>query len=616
MDTTQEVLSQVTIFSKYAKYIPELKRRETWAELCDRNMQMHIKKFPMLTPEIKKVYKNFVLTKKVLPSMRSMQFAGRPIELSNTRIFNCSFLPIDSLDAFPETMFLLLSGTGVGYSVQKHHIGKLPIIKGPKEKTRRFLVGDSIEGWADAIKVLVRSYYEGKSDPIFDYRDIRQKGARLVTSGGKAPGPDPLRICIEQIRAIMNAAIGRKLTTLEAHDILCFIADAVLAGGIRRAAMIALFSPDDLDMMSSKSGLWWETNPQRGRANNSVILLRESTTEEMFFDIWKKVEESGAGEPGIIWTNDLEYGTNPCGEISLASYQFCNLVEVNASDCDTQEELNSRVKAAAFIGTLQASYTDLHYLRPIWKEVTERDALIGVSFTGIASNKITKLNLQEAAAIVMAENESLAKRIGINPAARSTTEKPAGSTSCVLGSSSGIHGWHNDFYIRRMRVGKNEALYEYMVNNLPDLIEDCHFKPHLEAMMMFPQKAPSGAIIRTESFMSLLKRVAKFNLEWVHAGHRSGPNYNNVSCTISLKPSEWGRCGVWMWNNRTVYNGISVLPYDGGSYIQAPFEDITEDQFNDMVKHIHNIDLTQVVEDYDDTKLSEQAACAGGGCEI
>ncbi len=312
MDTTQQILSDVTIFNKYAKFVPEINRRETWEEIVDRNVSMHVRKYPNMKDEIQRVYKDYVYTKKVLPSMRSLQFGGRPIELANNRLFNCAYTPADSIDIFKEVMFLLLGGSGVGYSVQKHHVEKLPVVQGPKEKIRRFLVGDSIEGWADAIKILVESYFLNKAIPEFDYRDIRPKGARLITSGGKAPGPDPLRICIEHIRAKLNNAIGRKIQPIEVHDILCHIADAVLSGGIRRAAMIALFSRDDMDMLTCKSGAWYELNPQRGRANNSVVLHRDDIQKEEFFDIWERVQFSMAGEPGIFWTNNYELGTNPC----------------------------------------------------------------------------------------------------------------------------------------------------------------------------------------------------------------------------------------------------------------------------------------------------------------
>lgn len=616
MDVSQRILSDITVFNKYAKWIPELGRRESWDELCDRNQAMHMAKYPQLKDEIKRVYKTFVKTKKVLPSMRSMQFGGRPIELSNNRMFNCAYVAVDSSAAFWESMFLLLGGSGVGFSVQKQHVAQLPVVQGPTQKQRRFLIGDSIEGWADAVKVLVRSYFEGKSDPAFDFRDIRPKGSRLITSGGKAPGPDPLRICLDHLRSVLNGALGRQLTSLECHDMMCHIADAVLSGGIRRAALISLFSEDDLDMLSCKAGAWWELNPQRGRANNSVTLKRGSVMKDEFLAIWERVRASGSGEPGIFWTNDYDIGTNPCCEISLVSMQFCNLTEINGDDVDTQEELNERARAAAFIGTLQAGYTDFHYLRPQWKENTERDALIGVGMTGIGSGKVQQLDLEQAAYMVNAENARIAALIGINPASRTTCVKPSGTSSLTVGSASGIHAWHNDFYIRRMRVGKAEPLYRYMIENFPSLIEDCKFKPHLEAVMSFPQRAPAGSILRTEPALDLLERVKLFNSKWVFSGHRQGANNHNVSCTISLKDEEWESCGEWMWENREFYTGISVLPYDNGSYVQAPFEDCTEEKYNEMMSLMHDIDLTKVVEHDDNTSLNDQVACAGGACEI
>jgi ribonucleoside-triphosphate reductase len=615
MDISQKILSDITIFNKYAKYIPEINRRESWEELVERNMAMHIRKYPQIKEEIKANYK-YVFNRQVLPSMRSLQFGGAPIELANNRMFNCAFSPADHPAIFSETMFNLLGGSGVGFSVQNRHVSQLPTIIGPTNKQRRFLIGDSIEGWADAVKVLIKAYTMGKSDPVFDFRDIRHKGARLVTSGGKAPGPDPLRICLDKLRSVLNDAIGRKLKPLEVHDMICHIADAVLSGGIRRAALISLFDKDDYDMLSAKSGAWWELNPQRGRANNSVILNRDEITEDEWFALWKRVEESGSGEPGVFWTNDYDVGTNPCAEISLRPNQYCNLVEVNVSDVTTQEELNNRVKAATFIGTLQAGYTDFHYLRNVWKDTTEKEALLGVSMTGIASGGVLKLNLEEAANVTKVENERVASLININPSYRITTVKPAGTTSLVLGSSSGIHAWHNDYYIRRMRVGKNEPLYTYMKEKVPALIEDCSFKPHLEAVMSFPQKAPEGALLRTESYQDILERVKRFNQEWVAGGHNQGSNTHNVSCTISLKDDEWEECGKWMWENRYNYTGISVLPYNGGTYIQAPFEDCTKATFEEMFEHLKEIDLTKVIEHEDHTEAKDNLACSSGNCEV
>lgn len=979
MNKSTQILSDITVFMKYAKYIPELQRRETWTELVDRNKAMHIKKYPQLAEDIEEAYK-YVYDKKILPSMRSMQFAGKPVEINPARIYNCAYLPIDDWRAFGEAMFLLLGGTGVGYSVQKHHIEKLSEIRLPNaNRKKRYLVNDSIEGWADAVKMLVKSYFTGGPTVNFDFSDIRPKGARLVTSGGKAPGPQPLKECLIKLDGILSQKQnGDKLSPIEVHDMVCHIADAVLAGGIRRAALISLFSADDDEMIACKSGNWWETNAQRGRANNSAVLLRHKITEQFFFDLWKRIELSGAGEPGICLTNDKDWGTNPslrrgtkvlttdgvypieelegktfnvknlngeiseakcwlsgkgkklykltlsggheyyataehewpvwdgekyvkvktpdvqggalmpilresslfngsvgtyddgfmmgwligdgwsneyttdvtarhsfivsdkdkldgvadilertvrpytnsqfhqdyknenieddefmvvqkvkqststmqitnkqfsqvisdfgyknkqsglpsiswkdgseefrrglidglfssdghvekdkkrivlctkheklatdvsellgfygiktniraavsklngkdypqwklnieeggsikhfrslfkltskhkqaaldsynfpyniennniqvvgveetdlhedvwdisvydethcfqiahvvtgnCCEIALRPFQFCNLCEVNVSDIESQEDLNQRVRAASLIGTLQAGYTDFHYLRDIWRRTTEKDALIGVSMTGIGSGTVLGYDMKEAAGVVKEENERVAQIIGINKSARTTTVKPAGTSSLTLGTSSGIHAWHNDYYVRRIRVGKNEAIYSYLLENHPQLVEDEYFRPHDTAVISVPQKAPEGAILRTESAIELLERVKKVHKEWIKPGHRSGQNTHNVSATVSIKPEEWEEVGWWAWGNRKSYNGLSVLNYDGGSYTQAPFEDITEEQYEEMAAHLDNIDLSKVVELEDNTELKEQAACAGGVCEI
>jgi ribonucleoside-diphosphate reductase alpha chain len=615
MDVTQEILSEITTYMKYAKFDPTKNRRETWNELVTRNKEMHQAKFPQLKNEIEEAYK-LVYDKKVLPSMRSLQFAGKPIELNNARIFNCSFLPLDDWRSFSEIMFLLLSGCGVGYSVQTHHIEQLPEIKVPT-KHKRYLVGDSIEGWADAVRMLCKAYFTGAPLPLFDFRDIRPKGAQLITVGGKAPGPEPLKECLFNLGKIFERKQnGDKISSVEAHDMACHIADAVLSGGIRRAALISLFNLDDEDMLTCKFGNWWEENPQRGRANNSAVVMRHKIDEEEFFKLWKKIELSGSGEPGIYFSNDKDWGTNPCCEIALRSYQFCNLCEVNVSNVESQEDLNERVRVGAFIGTLQAAYTDFHYLRDIWRKTTEKDALLGVGMTGIGSGAILAYDLKKAADLAKEENARVAEVIGINKAARVTTVKPSGTSSLVLGTSSGIHAWHNDYYIRRIRVGKNEAIYNYLAINHPELVEDDFFKPTIQAVISVPQKAPAGSILRTENVIDMLERTKRFNVQWVKKGHRKGANTNNVSATVSIQENEWEQVGQWMWENRNTFNGLSVLPYFGGSYTQAPFEDITEEQFNEMATHLHNIDLSKIVEFSDETALMDQAACAGGACEI
>ena len=619
MNNNNKILSDITVHMKYAKYIPELNRRETWEELVTRNKEMHQKRYPDLYNEIEENYR-YVYKKKVLPSMRSLQFSGKPIEISPNRLYNCSYLPIDHVDSFSESMFLLLSGCGVGYSVQKHHIEKLPHVTKPFDmRTRRFVIGDSIEGWSDAIKVLIKSFLGSKrsSKIKFDYSDIRPKGARLVTSGGKAPGPQPLKECLLKIKGILDAKDdGAKLTTLEVHDIVCHIADAVLAGGIRRAALISLFSAYDEEMISCKSGSWWEHNPQRGRANNSAVLIRHKITKQFFMDLWKRIELSGSGEPGIYFNHDKDWGTNPCCEIALRPFQFCNLCEVNVSNVVDQADYNARVKAATFIGTLQAGYTEFHYLREIWQETTERDALIGVSMTGIGSAAVLQMDMKEGANIVKQENKRVSKLIGINRAARTTCVKPAGTTSLVVGTSSGIHAWHNDYYIRRLRVGKNEAIYKYLVEKHPELVKDEYFRPHDTAVIEIPQSSPKGSILRTESAFDLMERVKRVAIDWVKEGHVTGSNTHNVSATISLKEDEWDKAGKWMWDNREHYNGLSVLPYNGGTYTQAPFEDITKKEFEKLVKLLQDVNLENVMETTDETDLSGELACAGGSCEI
>jgi ribonucleoside-triphosphate reductase len=550
--------------------------------------------------------------------MRALQFGGKPIELNPARGYNCAFMHADDWHFFPELMFLLLGGSGVGYSVQKHHVSKLPEVKKPLKKKKRHLIGDSIEGWSDAIKVLIKAYFFGEADPVFDFSDIRLKGVLLKTSGGRAPGPQPLKDCIHNLRKILDAVeTGDKLTPLQVHDMACFIADAVLSGGIRRAAMLALFSFEDEAMLACKAGNWWELNPQRARANNSVCVLRHKVKKKQFLTLWKKIEASRAGEPGIIFSNNAEWGMNPCAEIALRSNQFCNLTTINVSNIESQQDFNERAKAAAFIGTLQASYTDFHYLRDIWRETTEKEALIGVSQTGIAVGEVLKYNLTEAAEIVVAENQRVADLIGINPAARNTALKPEGTgTLTIAAISSGIGACHNDFWIKAMRANKAEAMWKYLSMKLPKLVEDDYFKPTTDGIINFPMKAPKGAILRHESVMDLLERIKKYSIEWVKPGHIRGDNTHNVSATVNIKDDEWEMVGEWMWENREHYSGLSVLPYDGGSYIQAPLQDCTEEKYNELIKYITDIDLSEVVEYTDETDLKDQAACAGGACAV
>lgn len=634
MDLGLEALSRITTFSKYAKHNPILQTREEWDQIVDRYKEMMVKKYPKLEKSIEQSMV-FIREKKVLPSMRALQFAGPAAEVNNARIYNCCYLPIDSLHSFSETMFLLLGGTGVGYSIQSHHVNQLPNITTPGKK-RNYLIEDSIMGWADAIKMLMKAYLTGGALPVFDFRAIRQKGARLVTAGGKAPGPEPLKLCLVHIQAILDRKQpGEKLTPLECHDILCHIANSVLAGGIRRSAMICLFDKDDEEMITCKYGNWWELNEQRGRANNSAVLKRGEVTEEEFIQLWKRIEMSGSGEPGTYWTNNKDWGTNPCCEIALRPYQFCNLCEVNVNDIISQEDLNDRVCAAAFFGTLQAGFTNFHYLRPIWTKTTQKDALLGIGMTGIGSGEILKYNLEEAAHLAKVTNQLISEQLGINEAARVTCIKPSGTTSCVLGTSSGIHAWYAPYYLRTIRFGKNEAIAQYLIINHPELCEDDLLRPTDTVCVRIPIKAPEGSIFRTETAIDTLERVKKFTQEWIKPGHVSGDNTHNVSATISIDKNrmypleridmnqeeklyidEWEEVVNWMWENRDYYNGLSVLPFDNGSYTQAPFEEISKEEYEERIKHLKHLDLTKVIELDDNVEFGAIQACAGGQCSL
>lgn len=718
-DLSIEILSELTAFSKYARFNEEIGRRETWEENVARVEGMHIRKFPELKNDITKAF-DYVRRKEVVPSMRSMQFGGEAIEKMNIRIFNCSFISIERPAIFSEIMVLLMAGTGVGYSVQQRHINKLPEIKTPK-RSKKYVIEDTINGWADALKALIKSYFYGTQMPIFDYSGIRPKGTILKTSGGKAPGPEPLRKCLDEIQSIFTRkSVGEKLKPIEVHDIVCHIADCILAGGIRRSATIALFDAFDEEMLNCKGYLsaqmesdftfnkqtkqfvgdanhqgkivqvylskqefdkfekegvlaWYWFHPQRARANNSAVFFRNdwfgketteeklifkmkkelgitenaqesllnsfnsfvneilpnhkvgdkyyedivlATTQEQFLKVWKACEASGSGEPGVFWTSDPDYGTNPCGEISLKSAQTCNLSSINVSTLKDQKDLENRVWASTLIGTLQATYDNFEYISENWQENQQEERLLGVSLTGICDIDYTAFDWKKAADVATKVNEEYSAKLNINKAARITCIKPEGTASCVMGTSSGIHARHSSYYIRRIRYNKQEPIARYLMTNHPELVEEEEFNP-LNIVVAIPQKSPAISTVReNESAIDTLERVRFFNDNWVTPGHRTGPNRHNVSCTISVRPNEWGKVGKWMWENRDVYSGIAVLPYSDAIYKQAPFEECDEETYNKMMKNLKSIDLTKVIESEDNTNLLGELACAGGACEV
>lgn len=614
MNSSNKLLSDITAFRTYSKYIGHLGRRESLEETINRNMMMHLERFPKLSKDIVKAYQR-VHSLQVMPSMRSMQFAGEAITKNNARLFNCSYAPINDVKVFSESLFLLLSGVGFGYSVQKRHVNKLPKVQIPRE-SGIFIIHDSIQGWADGLDVLMQAYFYGKIKPEFDFSKIRPKGSYLVTTGAKAPGPEPLKLMLKLVEEKLKNAIGRKLSSLEVHDIICIASDAVLAGGIRRAALIALFDKDDKEMLTCKHGNWWEKYPYRARANNSAVLHRATTTKEEFDIIYNACKDSGCGEPGFYWTNDLDWGCNPCCEIALNPLQFCNLTTINQSNLKDKRDFMNRVYAATLIGTMQASYTDFYYLRPEWKETTDLEALLGISFTGIADGNgmVSSEWLNEGAKFAKELNFKYANKIGINPAARITAIKPEGTASCVLGSSSGIHARHSQYYIRRIRMNKDDALTVYLKQIIPELVED-EIGSNTGVVVSIPQESPPNSIIREkETALDLFDRAIFYQKNWIIPGHDYGKNKHNVSVTISVKETEWETLKEKMWENRESYSGISLLPYDGGNYQQAPFETCSKENYEELSKLVKEVDLRNVKEDGDYTNRVDMLACSGGTC--
>jgi ribonucleoside-diphosphate reductase alpha chain len=615
-----KLLRDLVHYRTYAKYIPSLNRRETFLETVDRKMSMDLNRFPFLEKDIIKAY-DYVKEFKVMPSMRGLQFSGEAIDKNNIRSYNCAYTPIDNIRTFDEILFLLLSGTGVGISVQKHHVGKLPVVKLPAE-SMNFKAHDSIEGWAQCLQLLMEAYFLKRIKPIYDFSAIRDKGSYLSTTGARAPGPVPLMDMLARVELKLKASIGRKLRPIEVHDIACIIADCVLAGGIRRAALSSLFSSDDKEMLSCKQGDWSETSPWRARANNSAVLLRGSVEFEEFEHIFNLCKESGYGEPGFVWTSDknLDWGQNPCFEIALEPNSFCNLTEINQNNITSKEELLDRIWAATLLGTLQASYTDFPYIRDIWRKTTENSALLGVSFTGIADNYPVSRKewLNDGARFALLVNEEYAKQIGINPAHRVTTVKPAGSTSCMFGTSSGIHPRFSNYYIRRIRMNDNDSLALFLKEKIPELVErDSNSNNGL--VISIPQSSPIKAITRDkEMAIGLLGRAFNYFENWIQLGHRKGINYNNVSLTNYIRKDEWEDVLKVMWHNRAKYNGISLFPFDNGKYKQAPFEEIKQKEYEEARRYIDNaeINLSEINETYKFNDFNKIVACNNGVCEI
>lgn len=611
MDKGLKFLSDLVFARTYAAKKPD-GYKETWEGAVQRVIGMHCAKFPHLEAEIRATVEKPMLEKWVVPSMRTLQFAGGGVERENFRAFNCSYLSIKSFSSFAELFYILMNGTGVGYSVKAHHVAQLPKIP-DKGKFKVFRIPDSKEGWADSVLKLFKNPWL-----VFDYSAIRPAGSPLST-GGTASGPEALMKLHEKVGRILLGALGRQLTPMEASDIVCHIADGVVVGGVRRAALICLF--DTVEMLTYKSGAWWEENPQRARANISFVLLRDDPwAKEKFSRIMDACFASGSGEPGLIFANDIETGWNPCAEITLRDNGVCNLTELNWPALRYSRQFYTALHAAIALGCLQASYTDFGYVNPEWKRNADDEALLGVSITGQAEGwdeLIATIDVPNFKETVDYLTDKWAKLVGINPPKRTLTTKPSGTTSALLGVTSGIHAAHSEFYIRRVRVDVSHPLAIHLAG-LPEFkpfIELDKFNPSNYVISIPVQKV--GAITRSqESAIDLLNRMKKINEVWVSKGHYEGKDTHNVSLTVSYKPEEEAGIKEWMWNNRNVYCGISLLPYDGGTYVQAPFQEIDKETYERLAAEFPQIDLSGVNFGTTADERMGEAACQGGSCEL
>tara|TARA_R100000008_G_scaffold54483_1_gene33285 strand:+ start:18530 stop:20710 length:2181 start_codon:yes stop_codon:yes gene_type:complete len=598
-------LQNYTFVGKYARWIPEKKRRETWKESVDRVKNMMYAQYPEANGEIEWAY-DMMYKKRVLGSQRALQFGGSPIVKHNARVYNCIASFSDRPRFFQECMYLLLCGCGVGFSVQKHHVKKLPDIILKKEGTKKYTIPDTIEGWSDAVGVLVSSYfvdsglfpeYEGKN-VNFDFSEIRPAGSYLSSSSGKAPGPEPLKKALTNIKKVLDKAIKealfsvKKLEPIHVYDVVMHAADAVISGGVRRSATICVFSPDDEDMAMAKTGNWFHDNPQRGRSNNSALLLRDSTTPEQFSSLMQSVKEFG--EPGFVWADSTEFVVNPCVEIGLypiddetgeTGWQACNLSTINCAKIKTKKEFLESCRAASIIGTLQAGFTSMPYLGEITEKILKREALLGVSMTGIMEQHKICLDpdiQKEGAREVKKANKEIAKIIGINQAARATCIKPEGTASCILGTSSGIHPHHAKRYIRRVQANKMENIYQHFRKTNPRACEESVWSANdSDDVISFCIEVPDGSKLKNKiSAIGLLNYVKSTQQNWVMVGKTDSlcvQSYlqHNVSNTINVKPEEWDEVEKFIYKNRRYFCGVSLLPVSGDKdYPQAPFTTI------------------------------------------
>ena len=614
--------------SRYARYIDDKGRRETWEETVQRFIDYIFDRTPAIAEdqETKKELFTAILNHELMPSMRALMTAGKSADRDNTCIYNCSYLPVDDPKSFDEAMFILLCGTGVGFSVESRYINGLPEVPDRLfDSEHTISVHDSKEGWAKSLRLLLAHLYSGEV-PRWDISKVRPAGARLKTFGGRASGPEPLVDLFAFTVAMFKHAKGRRLNSLECHDLMCKIGEVVVVGGVRRSAMISLSDLNDERIRHAKTGPWWETAPHRALANNSAV-YNETPTVGKFMEEWVSLYNSHSGERGIFnreaakktvakYGNrdvDYDFGTNPCSEIILRPYQFCNLTEAVIRHDDTKESLLRKVRLATILGTIQSSFTKFPYLRKVWQRNTEEERLLGVSFTGIYDNKLTctqgeELNviLTQLREMARATNKQWAERLGIPTSAAITCVKPSGTVSQLVDSASGIHPRHAKYYIRRVRGDKKDPLSQFLIQQgIPN--EECVYKPTQTVVFSFPQKAPDGLTRNDVTPIKHLELWLTYQRFWCE---------HKPSVTISVEEKDWPSVGAWTWENFSEISGVSYLPYDGGTYRQAPYEECTEEEYNELKTKIPTINWSELKEETDNVEGAQMLACSAGSCDI
>ena len=624
MSNLPSVYQDTIAMSRYARYLPEKKRRETWTETVDRLIEYLRSKHPGFEKSYSEL-RQAILKLEVMPSMRLLMTAGEACDRDNISAYNCSYLAVNNKRAFSEALYILMNGTGVGFSCERQDINKLPEIPEDLDNCDDIIVvEDSKLGWAKAFKKLISHLYEGDI-PTFDYNKVRPAGARLKTFGGRASGPEPLKKLFEFVINTFKEAKGRKLSSIEVHDIMCMVGEIVVVGGVRRSALISLSNLTDRRMRDAKTGAWYNDHPHRGLANNSVAYT-EKPDNETFMEEWLSLVKSKSGERGIFnrvaaqtqaakWgrrDKNLSYGTNPCSEIILRDKQFCNLTEVVVRNGDTEKDLARKVKLATILGTLQSTLTDFKFLSHEWKQNTEEERLLGVSLTGIMDAKITSnpdpKMLERLRDVARETNEKFAKSLDIPVSASITCIKPSGTVSQLVDSASGIHTRHNDYYYRRIRMDKKDPIYTFLKDKGVE-VEDEAFRPDSTAVFTFPMKAPKDAILRDGmTAIEQLENWIIYQRHWCE---------HKPSVTISVKDDEWVEVGAWVWKHFDEISGVSFLPHSDHTYQQAPYEDCSKEQYEELLSRTpKTIDWTEFVEEDDNTIGQQTLACTAGSCEI